>query len=114
MQACAAEVRAYCADVDQGEGRASACLASHREKLSPACLPEVSALAESLLAPGEVRKIFSPDFRAELPPSCESAAARLCPDVERSDGRVFACLYARSQQVGAACQADAQAVVAAE
>lgn len=111
MQACAEEVRAYCADVDQGRGRVSACLASHRDKLGSACRPEVSAVAQSRLVPGNVRKIFNPDFRAELPPTCESAAAQLCPNVEQSDGRIFACLYARTQQVGAACQADAQAVV---
>lgn len=111
MQACAGEIRAHCADVDQGRGRVSACLASNREKLGSACLSEVSAVAESWLVPGNVRKIFASDFRAELPVTCESAAAQLCPNVEQSDGRIFACLYARTQQVGAPCQADVQAVI---
>jgi hypothetical protein len=111
MEACAEEVRTYCADIDRGRGRVSACLASHREKLSSACVPEVSAVVQGRLVPGHVRKIFHPDFRAELPPTCESAAAQLCPNVEQGDGRIFACFFARTQQVGPACQADAQAVV---
>ena len=111
MQACAEEIRTYCADVDRGRGRVSACLASHGDKLGSACLPKVNAVAQSRLVPGNVRKIFNPSFSAELPAACESAAVQLCSNVERGDGRIFACLYARTQQVGAACQADAQAVV---
>jgi hypothetical protein len=111
--ACAPEVGQYCSNVTEGRGRVMACLASHSDKLSAACRPEVQAMASSRLVPGHVRKIFDPGFHAAVPAACQTAAAQLCPGVAQGDGRAFACLYAYTDRVGAECTAQAQAALKA-
>jgi hypothetical protein len=111
LSACAPEVGRYCSDVSQGRGRVMACLAGQIDKLGPACLPELRSATGSLLVPGRVRKIFDPGFRAEVPASCAPAVARYCQGVAPGDGRVFACLYARTDRVGDVCSAEAEAAV---
>jgi hypothetical protein len=113
MTACAPEVRALCADVDEGRGRVSACLAGYMDRLGPACLPEVRAVAQSRMMPGDVRRLFQPGFRVDLPQACEVEAAQLCPGVATGDGRVFACLYAHTDQVGPVCSVEAKAALRA-
>ena len=61
--------------------------------------------------PGEVRRIFDPSLRATLPQSCAAPAASLCPGVPLGDGRVFACLYARSDRVSRTCNGEAEAAL---
>jgi hypothetical protein len=112
LTACAPEIGRFWADVSEGRGRLAACLASRLPDLGPACRPEVQALATARLVPGDVRRILGPGFRADLPPACERAAARYCPRVAPGDGRVFACLYARSDRVDARCSAAARALLA--
>src|SRR5687767_2561779 len=92
LTACASEITEFCADVDEGDGRVVACLASRWEKLRAGCLSEVQAAAQSPLVPAAARRIFDPTFRADLPPACEAAVSSLCPGVMPGDGRVFACL----------------------
>jgi len=111
MTACASETSRYCADVGKGRGRISACLAGQMRRLSPACLPEVQAVGQSRLTPGFVRKVFNPAFRAPLPQACVAAAARFCPGMKPGEGRVFACLYARSDRIPKACSDAAQATL---
>ena len=111
MTACASEVSRYCADVSNGRGRISACLAGQMRRLSPDCRPEVQAVGQSRLTPGFVRKIFNPAFRAPLPKACLAAAARFCPGMTPGEGRIFACLYARSDRVPKACSDAAQATL---
>jgi hypothetical protein len=111
MSACATEIGQYCSDVDRGRGRVTACLASHTEKLSASCRPEVNSAASSRLVPNDMRKIFDPGFRAGVPPSCQTAAETLCPSVASGDGRIFACLYAHSNQVADSCTSAAQATL---
>jgi hypothetical protein len=101
--ACASEISRYCADVSKGRGRISACLVGQMGRLGPACLPEVQAVGQSRLTPGYVRKIFNPAFRAPLPQACAAPAAQFCPGMTSGEGRVFACLYARSDRVPQAC-----------
>ena len=113
MTACASEVGRFCADVSRGRGRISACLAGHMNALGPACLPEVQAVARGRLVPRDVRKIFNPAFRAPLPQACVVPAAQVCPGVPTGDGRIFACLYAREDRIGATCSAAAQATLKA-
>ena len=111
MTACASEASQYCADVSKGRGRVSACLAGQMGRLSPACLPEVEAVGQSRLTPGYVRKVFNPSFRAPLPPACAAPAAEFCRGMTPGEGRVFACLYARSDRVPKACSDAAQATL---
>ena len=103
MTACASEIGRYCADVSKGRGRISACLVGQMGQLGSACLPEVQAVGQSSLTPGYVRKLFNPAFRAALPQACAASAAQFCPGMTPGEGRVFACLYARSDRVSKAC-----------
>lgn len=41
QQACAADIKANCAGVQQGEGRIAQCLRSHSQQLSPGCKREL-------------------------------------------------------------------------
>ncbi len=109
--ACASEISRYCADVSKGRGRISACLVGQMSRLSPACLPEVQAVGQSRLTPRSVRKIFNPAFRAPLPEACTAPAATFCPGMTPGEGRVFACLYARSDRIPKACSDAAQAAL---
>ena len=111
MTACASEVPRYCADVSQGRGHISACLASYMGQLGAACLPEVQAVGRSRLTPRYVRNVFDPAFRAPLPQACVAPAAQFCPGMAPGEGRVFACLYAHSNRVGKACSDAAQATL---
>ena len=111
MTACASEVSRYCADVSNGRGRISACLLSQMGRLSPACRPEVQAVGQSRLIPGYVRKALNPAFRAPLPQACAAPAAQFCPGMKPGEGRVFTCLYARSDRVPKACSNAAQATL---
>ena len=113
MTSCAAEVGRYCADVDHGRGRMTACLASRWDELGAQCQSAVQSATRHPLVPGSARRIFDPSFRAALPAVCQPAAARVCPDVPAGDGRVFACLYARSSQVGADCTSEAEQTIRA-
>jgi Cysteine rich repeat len=108
LQSCAAEVERYCAEVDKGQGRLTACLASRRDELTGSCSSSLQQASRNPLVPRAARRMLDPDFRAELPPSCHGAAASVCPDVPTGDGRVFACLYARSSQVGEECANTAE------
>lgn len=113
MTACASEIGRYCADVSKGRGRISACLAGQMGQLGSACLPEVQAVGQSFLTPGYVRKVFDPSFRAPLPQVCAAPAAQFCPGMTPGEGRVFACLYARSDRVPKACADAADAALKA-
>jgi hypothetical protein len=111
LAACAPEIGRFCADVSEGRGRVAACLASHLPDLGTGCRPEVQAVTQARLMPGYARRILSPGFHADLPSACAPAAARYCPRVPPGDGRVFACLYARSDRVDASCSDAARAAV---
>jgi hypothetical protein len=111
MTACASEISRYCTDVRKGRGRISACLAGQMGQLGAACLPEVQAVGQSRLTPDYVRKIFNPSFRAPLPQACAAPAAQFCPSMTPGEGRVFACLYARSDRIPTDCAAAAEATL---
>ncbi len=111
MTACASEISRYCADVSSGRGRISACLVGQMGQLNPACLAEVQAVGQSRLTPGYVRTLFNPAFRAPLPQVCAAPAAQFCSGMTPGEGRVFACLYARSDRVPKACSDAAQATL---
>jgi hypothetical protein len=111
MTVCAPEIGQFCADVSRGRGRIAACLVGRSNAISANCLAEVRAAARGPLVPGQARRIFDPSLRATLPQSCAAAAASLCPGVPLGDGRIFACLYARSDRASQTCNNEAQAAL---
>jgi hypothetical protein len=104
LERCAPEIGRDCADVVEGRGRIAACLIGERERLSPACRPEVERAGRGLFVPRGVRAVIDPGFRADLPAACDGDAGRFCTDVPRGDGRIFACLYAREPSVSPPCR----------
>ena len=109
MATCTSEISKYCADVSEGEGRIVACLVGQMGRLKPACLADVQD--QGPLTRASVRMVFNPAFRASLPEACVTAAAQLCPDMTPGEGRLFACLYARSDRLPKACSDAAQAAL---
>jgi hypothetical protein len=103
MSACAPAIGKFCADVTRGRGRIAACLASQAPALAQDCRAEVHAVGRSPLVPRTARAVLAPGFSAALPPACATAAARFCPGLPPTGGRVLACLYARSDRVDATC-----------
>ncbi len=111
MSTCAPEIQKYCSDVSRGRGRISACLASMMPSLSKACQGQVQGVMGSPLTPGYVRRALDPSFSAPLPAVCVAPAAQLCPNIPASNARVYACLYARSDRAGKACNDAATATL---
>lgn len=115
MSACAGDIASLCSDVPNGRGRISACLMGYSDRLSPACAPEVAAVAASgsrnILVPSNVRRSLRPGFSAPLPASCAGAAQSLCSGIPVTEGRIFACLYARDARVDATCRSDIDAAL---
>ena len=111
ITACAPEIGKYCSAVSRGRGRISACLASYMGQLGAACQPEVQAVMQSRLTPGYVRNALNPAFKAALPQACTASAARFCPGMPASGGRVLACLYAYSDHIPKTCSDAAQAAL---
>ena len=87
QQACAPDIKAYCAGVPQGEGRIANCLREHKPQLSPACqrgmaqtatlMKEVMMACEDDLhqfcaaaAPGTAKECLRANFR-QLSPRCK-------------------------------------------
>jgi hypothetical protein len=113
MTTCASEIGQYCAGISRGRGRISACLAAYTDRISSACRAEVAGVARGPLVPGSVKAVLNPGFRAPLPAACTADAGRYCSGVPQGDGRAFACLYANSNRVSAACTSAAEATVKA-
>ena len=109
MTTCKSEITRHCADVNRGKGRIVACLVGQIGRLSPVCLAGVQELSRK--SPSSMRMVFNPAFRAPLPKACAAPAAQLCPGMTPGEGRVFACLYARSDRVPKACSDAAQAAL---
>lgn len=117
MSACAGDIASLCPNVPNGRGRISACLMGYSDRLSPACGPEVAAVAASgsrnILVPSSVRRSLRPGFSAPLPASCDADAANLCSGIPTTEGRIFACLYARDARVSGTCKGDIDAALKA-
>jgi DNA-binding ferritin-like protein (Dps family) len=80
-QACAADIKTYCANVPEGDGRIAQCLKSNQQKLSPACqqgMANAAALMKEVVAacgddlhrfcagaaPGSARDCLKTNFRS--------------------------------------------------
>ncbi|HEY2815492.1 MAG TPA: cysteine rich repeat-containing protein [Casimicrobiaceae bacterium] len=87
QQACAGDIKTYCASVAQGEGRVAQCLRSHKDQLSPGCqrgMTQATALMKEVVqaceddlhrycagaAPGTAKECLRTNFR-ELSLGCK-------------------------------------------
>jgi hypothetical protein len=115
MAACEAEIAVKCTGVSKGRGRISACLYAHDDKLSGACRVEVAKVSNSSTfqryIPTGVRSLQGSGYEASLRKACTSDADKLCTRVKTGNGRILACLYARSNSVRKACSSKAKMVL---
>jgi Golgi apparatus protein 1 len=82
--ACAADEKAYCAQVTPGQGHLRACLGEHAMLLSASCHTALS-------------KLRSPD-------ACHDDMAKLCPQFTPGDGHVLGCLKDHESELTEACR----------
>ena len=89
QQACAPDIKAYCAGVQQGEGRIAQCLRSHQQQLSPACQQGV-AKAASLMK--------------EVAQACEDDVHQYCAGA--APGTVKDCLRTNFRKLSMGCKRE--------
>jgi len=89
QQACAPDIQAYCAGVQQGEGRLAACLRGHSQQLSPACKQGI-ANAETLMK--------------EVVAACGDDIHRLCTGA--APGTATECLRQNFRQLSMPCKRE--------
>ncbi len=86
-EACADDVRNYCADVAPGQGRVVRCLASNQGNLTPQCQAVVQGAREK---------------HAEFRKACGGDAKKLCKGIAPGEGRILACLESRKADLSPA------------
>ena len=114
MAACKADIAKTCPDVAKGKGRITACLIAYDHRLSAGCGKEVrkfsNGRAYRKFVPAAMRSGKGPQLEAELRKVCSPDIGRLCPGVKSGNGRILACLYARSGNVGKSCSSAARQI----
>lgn len=85
VKACAADIKAQCADVKPGEGRIRDCVKDHFKDLSQGC--------QEILVKGEA-----------LRKACGADAKQFCADVKPGGGRVAACLEQHTADISDPCK----------
>ena len=95
LEACRAEINAYCTKITPGNGRVVACLYAHQGQLSGRCdLVLFDAAAELQQIMGAMQRV------AEV---CKPDIEHLCGDVERGEGRIAACLKKNQMALSSPC-----------
>jgi hypothetical protein len=89
QQACAPDIRAYCAGVTQGEGRIAKCLREHKAQLSPACQQGMTQAATLM---------------KEVVMACEDDLHQLCAGA--APGTAKECLRANFRQLSHGCKRE--------
>lgn len=96
IEACEAEITAYCSQVTPGEGRLLACFYAHGDKLSGRCeyaLYDAAAQLEQFAA-----------ALTYLAQACHDDLLAYCGDVEMGEGRVATCLMEHKAEVDDDCR----------
>jgi len=88
--ACADDVRSYCADVAPGQGRVLKCLAANQGSLSPQCQGIVQGAREKL---------------SEFQKACGGDTKRFCKGIPPGQGRILACLKSKEAELSPTCAA---------
>ena len=86
---CYQEIQAYCAKVEQGDGRWTACAVSNRAHYLAACRVEVHAVIEQ---------------RPHFILACKETAAKLCSNIKLGGGRLYSCLKFNFPEVSQPCK----------
>jgi len=97
LKACEADIKTYCSQVTLGDGRLHACMYAHEDKISPECDVAIADAADQL-------DWFLSSVREALE-TCAPDIQKHCADVEAGQGRVYACLRIKKDQIGDDCKA---------
>ena len=93
---CDQEIKTYCKDVTQGQGRILACLYAHEDKLSGQC--------EYALYDAAVQLERAVNALAYTANECRDDLKTYCSGIQPGGGRLLQCLEKNSAQVSARCQ----------
>jgi hypothetical protein len=96
LKACEADIKTYCSQVTLGDGRLLACMYAHEDKISPECDVAVADAADQL-------DWFLSSVREALE-TCAPDIQKHCADVEAGQGRIYACLRIKKDQIGDDCK----------
>ena len=91
-KACAAEIKAQCADVKPGGGRIRDCLKAHSSDLSEGCQEAINSAAYTVNSAAAVGKTCAAEIKAQ------------CADVKPGGGRIRDCLKAHAADVSDGCK----------
>lgn len=96
LNACTADVGAYCADARGAGRRLIACFFSNVDRLSPRCRAQLDATpsAQAVLL----------NYANFLAQSCGDEVRDHCADVQPGRGRLAACLGAQEDRLSPACR----------
>jgi len=89
QQACAADIKALCAGVQQGEGRIAQCLRSNQQQVSPGC-QQAMAKASTLMK--------------EVAQACEDDVHQYCAGA--APGTVKDCLRTNFRKLSMGCKRE--------
>ena len=89
QQACGPDIQAYCAGVQQGEGRIAKCLHANEQKLSPACKQGMAKAAVLI---------------KEVVQACEDDVHQFCASA--APGTTKECLKANFRQLSRGCKRE--------
>ena len=96
LKACEADIKTYCSQVTLGDGRLLACMYAHEDKISPECDVAIADAADQL-------DWFLSSVREALE-TCAPDIQKHCADVEAGQGRIYACLRIKKDQIGDDCK----------
>ena len=97
LKACEADIKTYCSQVTLGDGRLLACMYAHEDKISPECDVAIADAADQL-------DWFLSSVREALE-TCAPDIQKHCADVDAGQGRIYACLRIKKDQIGDDCKA---------
>lgn len=89
-EACAPDVKKFCAAIEKGGGRIVKCLKDHQADLSDACKAQLTAVQAHQ---GEHK-------------ACAADAQKLCGEVQPGEGRIAKCLKQHEADLSAACKQE--------
>lgn len=93
---CDQEIKTYCKDVTQGEGRILACLYAHEDKLSGRC--------EYALYDAAVQLERAVNALAYAANECRDDLKTFCSNIEPGAGRLLQCIENNSAKVSSRCK----------
>ena len=104
LMACEPDIKKYCSQVTLGDGRLLACMYAHEDKISEQCDVAIADAADQL-------DWFLSSVREAIA-TCAPDIEKHCADVAAGQGRIYACLRIKKDEIGDDCKAVVDNVTA--